>query len=148
MEKTIMIGKPQDFYSYYPYDYNIDVAEEYWITILKEEDRLIDNSDRKYRYHCKSLESMSEELTFQERYIDTEEDLITSPGRLESAKTTSGRNRASHRNLLRIWCTHLSAVCGGSAATRLTATNRPEYSHVPGASRWTVPLFQTIRYEK
>ena len=74
MEKTIMIGKPQDFYSYYPYDYNIDVAEEYWITILREEDRLIDNSDRKYRYHCKSLESMSEELTFQERCIDTEED--------------------------------------------------------------------------
>ena len=50
------------------------MTEEYWITILKEEDRLIDNSDRKYRYHCKSLESMSEELTFQERYIDTEED--------------------------------------------------------------------------
>ena len=74
--------------------------------------------------------------------------LMTSPGRLESAMTTSRRNRASHRNLLRIWCTHLSAVCGGSAATRLTATNRPEYSHVSGASRWTVPLFQTIRYEK
>ena len=50
------------------------MTEEYWIEILKEEDRLIDNSDRKYRYHCKSLESMSEELTFQERYIDTEED--------------------------------------------------------------------------
>ena len=50
------------------------MTEEYWITILKEEDRLIDNSDRKYRYHCKSLESMSEELTFQERYINTGED--------------------------------------------------------------------------
>ena len=47
------------------------MTEEYWITILREEDRLIDNSDRKYRYHCKSLESMSEELTFQERCIDT-----------------------------------------------------------------------------
>ena len=50
------------------------MTEEYWIAILKEEDRLIDNSDRKYRYHCKSLESMSEELAFQERYISTEED--------------------------------------------------------------------------
>ena len=50
------------------------MTKEYWITILKEEDRLIDNSDRKYRYHCKSLESMSEELTFQERCIDTKED--------------------------------------------------------------------------
>lgn len=50
------------------------MTEEYWITILREEDRLIDNSDRKYRYHCKSLESMSEELAFQERYISTEED--------------------------------------------------------------------------
>lgn len=50
------------------------MTEEYWIAILKEEDRLIDNSDRKYRHHCKSLESMSEELAFQERYISTEED--------------------------------------------------------------------------
>lgn len=50
------------------------MTEEYWIAILKEEDRLIDNSDRKYRYHCKSLESMSEELAFQERYISMEKD--------------------------------------------------------------------------
>ena len=49
-------------------------CEAYGIKILKGGDRLIDNSDRKYRYHCKSLESMSEELTFQERCIDTEED--------------------------------------------------------------------------
>ena len=73
MEKAMMIDKLQNFYSYYPHDCNIDVSKEYWIAILKEEDRLIDNSDRKYRYHCKSLESMSEELTFQERYIDTKE---------------------------------------------------------------------------
>lgn len=52
------------------------MTEEYWIAILKEEDRLIDNSDRKYRYHCKSLESMSEELAFQERYISKEEDFM------------------------------------------------------------------------
>lgn len=47
--------------------------EEYWIMILKDEDRLLNNSDRKYHYHSKSLESMSEELTFQERYIGMEE---------------------------------------------------------------------------
>lgn len=49
------------------------MTEEYWVMILKDEDRLMDNADRKYRYHCKSLESMSEELAFQERYIGTEE---------------------------------------------------------------------------
>ncbi len=49
------------------------MTEEYWIMILKDEDRLLDNSDRKYRYHCKSLESMSEELAFQERYVVAEE---------------------------------------------------------------------------
>ena len=43
------------------------MTEEYWVAVLKEEDRLLSNSDRKYRYHCNSLESMSEELTFQER---------------------------------------------------------------------------------
>ena len=32
------------------------------------------NSDRKYRYHCNSLESMSEELTFQERCFYIQED--------------------------------------------------------------------------
>lgn len=72
----MMIDKLQNFYSHYPHGYNIDVTEDYWIAILKEEDRLIDNSDRKYRYHCKSLESMSEELAFQERYISKEEDFM------------------------------------------------------------------------
>lgn len=43
------------------------MTEEYWVAVLKEEDRLISNSDRKFRYHCYSLESMSEELAFQER---------------------------------------------------------------------------------
>lgn len=43
------------------------MTEKYWVAVLKEEDRLISNSDRKFRYHCYSLESMSEELAFQER---------------------------------------------------------------------------------
>lgn len=51
------------------------MSEEYWVAVLKEEDRLISNSDRKFRYHCYSLESMSEELAFQEQtYI--QEDII------------------------------------------------------------------------
>jgi len=51
------------------------MTEEYWVTVLKEEDRLISNSDRKFRYHCCSLESMSEELAFQKRtYI--QEDIV------------------------------------------------------------------------
>ena len=36
--------------------------------------RKLSNSDRKYRYHCNSLESMSEELTFQERCFYIQED--------------------------------------------------------------------------
>lgn len=44
------------------------------VAVLKEEDRLLSNSDRKYRYHCNSLESMSEELTFQERCFYIQED--------------------------------------------------------------------------
>ena len=40
---------------------------EYWHLILKNENRIIHNSDRKYRYHCKSLESMGEELVYLER---------------------------------------------------------------------------------
>lgn len=50
------------------------MTEEYWVAVLKEEDRLLSNSDRKYRYHCNSLESMSEELTFQERCFYIQED--------------------------------------------------------------------------
>lgn len=40
------------------------MAEKNWAAILKEEDRIIANSDRRFRYHCYSLESMSEELTY------------------------------------------------------------------------------------
>ena len=50
------------------------MTEEYWVAVLKEEDRLLSNSDRKYRYHCNSLESMSEELTFQESCFYIQED--------------------------------------------------------------------------
>ena len=45
------------------------MAEKDWAAILKDEDRIIANSDRRFRYHCYSLESMSEELTYQERSI-------------------------------------------------------------------------------
>ena len=36
---------------------------------------MISNSDRKFRYHCYSLESMSEELAFQERTVYIQEDI-------------------------------------------------------------------------
>ena len=52
------------------------MTEEYWAAVLKEEDRLISNSDRKFRYHCYSLESMSEELAFQERTVYIHEDIV------------------------------------------------------------------------
>lgn len=57
------------------------MAERDWAAILKNEDRIIANSDRRFRYHCYSLESMSEELTYKERsfYIQkdfTEEVLV------------------------------------------------------------------------
>lgn len=51
------------------------MTEEYWVAVLKEEDRLISNSDRKFRYHCYSLESMTEELAFQERTVYIQEDI-------------------------------------------------------------------------
>ena len=50
------------------------MAEKDWAAILKDEDRIIANSDRRFRYHCYSLESMSEELTYQERSIYIEDD--------------------------------------------------------------------------
>ena len=50
------------------------MAEKDWAAILKEEDRIIANSDRRFRYHCYSLESMSEELTYQERSSYIQED--------------------------------------------------------------------------
>lgn len=52
------------------------MTEEYWVAVLEQEDRLISNSDRKFRYHCYSLESMSEELSFQERTIYIQEDVV------------------------------------------------------------------------
>lgn len=52
------------------------MTEEYWVAVLEQEDRLISNSDRKFRYHCYSLESMSEELVFQERTVYIQEDVI------------------------------------------------------------------------
>ena len=52
------------------------MTEEDWVAVLKEEDRLIRNSDRKFRYHCYSLESMSEELAFQERTVYIQEDIV------------------------------------------------------------------------
>ena len=50
------------------------MAEKNWAAILKGEDRIIANSDRRFRYHCYSLESMSEELTYKERSICIQED--------------------------------------------------------------------------
>lgn len=50
------------------------MAEKDWAAILKVEDRIIANSDRRFRYHCYSLESMSEELTYQERSLYIQED--------------------------------------------------------------------------
>lgn len=50
------------------------MAEKDWAAILKNEDRIIANSDRRFRYHCYSLESMSEELTYKERSIYIQDD--------------------------------------------------------------------------
>ena len=52
------------------------MAEKDWAAILKNEDRIIANSDRRFRYHCYSLESMSEELTYRERSIHIQNDFI------------------------------------------------------------------------
>lgn len=106
------------------------MTEKYWIAILKEEDRLIDNSDRKYRYHCKSLESMSEELAFQERYISTEEDftilcdvqdftcLVQNEELAAGLRRLTDRQRQAIR--LRFWegyqCQEIAAMFGCSPA--------------------------------
>lgn len=50
------------------------MAEKDWAAILKDEDRIIANSDRRFQYHCYSLESMSEELTYKERAICIQDD--------------------------------------------------------------------------
>ncbi len=52
------------------------MAEKDWAAILKNEDRIIANSDRRFRYHCYSLENMSEELTYRERSIHIQNDFI------------------------------------------------------------------------
>lgn len=106
------------------------MTEEYWIAILKEEDRLIDNSDRKYRYHCKSLESMSEELAFQERYISTEEDFTILCDvqdftcLVQNEELAAGLRRLTDRQRQAIWlrfwegyqCQEIAAMFGCSPA--------------------------------
>ena len=51
--------------------------KKYWLAIIEEKDRIISNSDRRFRYHCYSLESMSEELTYQERSLFIQNDFTT-----------------------------------------------------------------------
>ena len=51
--------------------------KKYWLAIIEEEDRIISNSDRRFRYHCYSLESMGEELTYQERSLFIQNDFTT-----------------------------------------------------------------------
>lgn len=51
--------------------------EEDWVAIIEDEDRLVANSDRRFRYHCYSLENMSEELTYQERSLYVQEDFTS-----------------------------------------------------------------------
>lgn len=51
--------------------------EEDWVAIIEDEDRLIANSDRRFRYHCYSLENMSEELTYKERSLYVQEDFTS-----------------------------------------------------------------------
>ena len=44
-----------------------------WEELLQKEDKLIENSDRKHRYHFKSLDNMSEELVYQESIMKNQE---------------------------------------------------------------------------
>ena len=44
-----------------------------WDELLKEQDKLLANSDRKHRYHFKSLDNMSEELLYQESVLKYQE---------------------------------------------------------------------------
>lgn len=53
------------------------MIEENWVAIIDNEDRLIASSDRRFRYHCYSLENMSEELTYQERSLYVQEDFTS-----------------------------------------------------------------------
>ena len=81
------------------------MAEKNWAAILKGEDRIIANSDRRFRYHCYSLESMSEELTYKERSI------------YMVGWKVPGRAAQGTVPLTETYCeygaNHLSAVCGG-----------------------------------
>jgi RNA polymerase sigma factor (sigma-70 family) len=60
-----------------------------WDELLKKEDKLIANSDRKHRYHFKSLDSMSEELLYQEsvlKYQEHEPEAVASEDFIETVK--------------------------------------------------------------
>lgn len=50
---------------------------EYWTKTINEEDRKINNANHRSRYHCYSLESMSEELIYQERSLFPHNDFTT-----------------------------------------------------------------------
>ena len=50
---------------------------EYWTKTINEEDRKINNANRRFRYHCYSLESMSEELIYTERSLFPHNDFTT-----------------------------------------------------------------------
>jgi len=60
-----------------------------WEELLQKEDKLIENSDRKHRYHFKSLDNMSEELVYQEsvmKYQEYEPEATESENFIESVK--------------------------------------------------------------
>lgn len=60
-----------------------------WEELLQKEDKLIENSDRKQRYHFKSLDNMSEELVYQEsvmKYQEYEPEAIESENFIASVK--------------------------------------------------------------
>ena len=60
-----------------------------WDEQLKKEDKLIENSDRKHRYHFKSLDSMTDELVYQESvlsYQAHEPEIMESKNFIENVK--------------------------------------------------------------
>lgn len=60
-----------------------------WEELLQKEDKLIENSDRKHRYHFKSLDNMSEELVYQEsvmKYQKYEPQAMESENFIEAMK--------------------------------------------------------------
>ena len=72
---------------------------------------LIANSDRRYRYHCNSLESMSEELVYQKRSLFEE---LTPGMRRDLIKKIvihEGDKRSGHRQQrIDIYCTFISGA--------------------------------------